>query len=92
MTEVAPSARMAVTDSSTTPARSPRQPAWTAATTPSGLARPTGAQSAVLTTERGTRAGRDGGIRLFRPARPRMLDHNHTITVHLPEPGPRCVS
>ena len=35
---------------STTPAMRPRQPAWTAATTPSGLARATGAQSAVLTT------------------------------------------
>src|SRR5579862_3421646 len=46
---VAPSARMAPAAASITPASSPRQPACTSPTTPSGLAMATGAQSAVNT-------------------------------------------
>ncbi len=91
VTSVAPSARMVTTAFSTTPAMSPRQPAWTAATTPSALLRPTGAQSAVLTTQRGAGTRGDGGIGLFAPARARAVYDYYSAAVYLMEPRPRGV-
>src|SRR5580658_2068151 len=54
-TFVAPSRRISLTVASITPASTPRQPAWATPTTPSGLPKASGAQSAANTTRRESR-------------------------------------
>ena len=68
---------MAATASSTTPARSPFQPACTAANTPSGLASATGAQSA-LSTARATPGEALTEASAARPAPPPGLSTTST--------------
>ena len=82
-TRVAPRRRMVVTVASTTPARSPRQPAWAMPTTPSGLARATGAQSAVSTARAAPREVVTAASAASPPAPPGPLHDDHPGPVHL---------
>jgi len=89
--EPAPSARMAATVSSSTPATRPRHPAWATPITPSALARATGAQSAESTARAAPALALTAAVRDL-PRRCSGRPHAHDLgPVDLDQPGPRQV-